>query len=289
MAQTLFTDLVTLISASWLNDVDAGTYNSLSSVAGTNTITATGPTTVTAYAANQHFYFIPANTNTGATTLNISSIGAKNVFWNNAACVGGELKQSVPVLVFYDGTRFQIVGPVVSAAQGATSVLLSTGTAATSATLDFTSLTPYQGIYVVIEQIVPVTNGAALTVQISEDNGGSWKGGATNYKFASQTVDSAAASGTICSTGATALTLVNTISSSANQGCSGWVLCHNFNGTKEKQFTYNMTRFDGTNWDANYGGGTYNATAAAANGLRFAMSSGNISTGTIKVYGIRIA
>jgi hypothetical protein len=110
MAQTLFTDLVTLILSSWLNDVDAGIYNALSAVSGTNTITGTGPTTVTSYAANQRFFFTPANTNTGATTLNISSIGAKNIFLRGAALVGGELFKSQPVAVMYDGTQFNIIG-----------------------------------------------------------------------------------------------------------------------------------------------------------------------------------
>lgn len=109
MAQTLFTPLVTLIQSTWLNDVDANAFSALSAVAGTNTITATGPTTVTAYAANQRFFFTPANNNTGATTLNISSIGAKSVFWNGVACVGGELRQGIPALVLYDGTQFQIL------------------------------------------------------------------------------------------------------------------------------------------------------------------------------------
>lgn len=107
--QTLYTPTVTLIKSSWLNDVDAATYNALSAVAGTNTITATGPTTVTAYAANQRFVFTPANTNTGATTISISSIGAKNVFLNGQALSGGELLISVPLLVQYDGTQFNIV------------------------------------------------------------------------------------------------------------------------------------------------------------------------------------
>jgi hypothetical protein len=80
----------------------------LSSVAGTNTITATAAG-LTAYAAGQEFAFIPANTNTGATTINITSLGAKNVYWNGAACVGGELRQSVPAKVRYDGTQFHII------------------------------------------------------------------------------------------------------------------------------------------------------------------------------------
>lgn len=82
----------------------------LASVAGTDTITGSAAITPAAYAAGQRFHFVPAGTNTGATTLNVSSLGAKNVFWNGVACVGGEIRQSIPVTVEYDGTQFNIVG-----------------------------------------------------------------------------------------------------------------------------------------------------------------------------------
>lgn len=86
----------------------------LTSVAGTNTVTAActpGPATI---ASGQRFTVIPANTNTGATTLEITpaggaSLGAKNVFWNGVACVGGELRASIPALVIYDGTQYHII------------------------------------------------------------------------------------------------------------------------------------------------------------------------------------
>jgi hypothetical protein len=53
----------------------------LGSIAGTNTITAVAAPVIPAYAAGQLFSFIPANTNTGATTINIDSLGAKSVFF----------------------------------------------------------------------------------------------------------------------------------------------------------------------------------------------------------------
>jgi len=81
----------------------------LSSVAGTNTITASASITPSAYASGQTFRFIPANTNTAATTLNVSSLGAKNIFWNGVACNGGEIKANIPIAVFYDGTQFNII------------------------------------------------------------------------------------------------------------------------------------------------------------------------------------
>lgn len=80
----------------------------LSSVAGTNTITASATPTPAAYAAGQRFVFIPANTTTGAATLNVSSLGAKDIFYKGAALIGGELRANVPVSVIYDGTQFNI-------------------------------------------------------------------------------------------------------------------------------------------------------------------------------------
>lgn len=84
------------------------TLETLSSVAGTNTITATC-TGLDAYYAGERHNFTPANTNTGATTINITSLGAKSIFWNGAACVGGELRASIPVTIEYDGTQFHVI------------------------------------------------------------------------------------------------------------------------------------------------------------------------------------
>lgn len=87
----------------------------LTGTAGTNTITASATPTLTALAAGQTFRFIPANTNTGATTLQIDSTAATNLFWNGAAMVGGEIRQNVPVEVFYDGTQYQLLGSAAMA------------------------------------------------------------------------------------------------------------------------------------------------------------------------------
>ena len=90
-------------------DVQDGTLTYLTGAAGTNTITATAAISMTAYATGQQFCFVPAANNTGATTLNLNSIGAKNVFARGAACAGGEIVSGCPVLVEYDGTQFNIL------------------------------------------------------------------------------------------------------------------------------------------------------------------------------------
>lgn len=82
----------------------------LSSVSGTDTITATVSPTPSAYATGQMFIFEPANNNTGAATINISSLGAKDIYLNNAALVADVLVSGQPVMIRYNGTQFEIVG-----------------------------------------------------------------------------------------------------------------------------------------------------------------------------------
>lgn len=66
---------------------------------------------ITAYAAYQEFTFKAAATNTGATTINVNSLGTKNIFYNGAALVGGEIVSGVIYTVVYDGTQFNLTSP----------------------------------------------------------------------------------------------------------------------------------------------------------------------------------
>lgn len=99
----------------------------IGSVAGTNTITGALTPALAAYASGQQFYLVPANTNTGATTVNIDSVGAKNIFYRGVALGGGELVAARPYLIEYDGTQFNIIG-------GAVTPILSAEVATTSGT-----------------------------------------------------------------------------------------------------------------------------------------------------------
>ena len=111
MADTLFQN-GTVVQPTWLNDVNTAVYDRLTAVAGTNTITATGPLTMSAYTAGQNFYFTPAVTNTGATTINISGLGAKAITKNGAAAlVAGDLVAGTVYELSYDGTQFQVLNP----------------------------------------------------------------------------------------------------------------------------------------------------------------------------------
>lgn len=79
---------------------------------GTNTYTAT----VTGFAYNS-FASVKVKigtTNTGASTLNINSLGAKNIYKNNSGSIGaisaGDLLAGYIYELIYDGTQFIIMG-----------------------------------------------------------------------------------------------------------------------------------------------------------------------------------
>lgn len=101
--------------ATWVGQASGAIPEYLGTAGGTaNALTATGPAQMASYVAGQRFTIIPASTNTAATTLTItpsggSALAAKNIFWNNAACIGGELRASVPATIIYDGTQFHIL------------------------------------------------------------------------------------------------------------------------------------------------------------------------------------
>lgn len=117
-------------------------FGSFLTVSGTDTITATVSPALTAYAAGQMFAFVAANTNTGAVTINISSLGAKAITKNGTTTLSaGDITANYLFVIVYDGTQFQVVG--VSATtftnltisgvltlSGAGTQLLSTGTGA---------------------------------------------------------------------------------------------------------------------------------------------------------------
>lgn len=133
-------------------DVQNERFQTASSVAGTNTITASLTPAISAYESGLRVRIKAANTNTGATTLNINSLGAKAIQYSNAALAGGEIAQDNYHDAIYDGTQFQLLNPagfmpagsivVTARAAAPTGWLLCTGSAV--------SRTTYAGLFAAI-------------------------------------------------------------------------------------------------------------------------------------------
>jgi hypothetical protein len=110
--------------------VQDGTFQYLTSVSGTNSITAIAPISMTALVAGQTFRFVAAATNTGAVTLNINSLGAKSITKNGTtALTANDVVINGVVEVIYDGTQFQLVNPANTIPSGV--ITMWSGTIAT--------------------------------------------------------------------------------------------------------------------------------------------------------------
>lgn len=94
-----------------LGQVQSNTVSLIGSISGTDTITGSLSPSLTAYATGQMFWFVAANANTGATTININSLGAKSITKNGTtALAASDIKAGQTVVIVYDGTQFQLVG-----------------------------------------------------------------------------------------------------------------------------------------------------------------------------------
>lgn len=149
----------------------------LQSVAGTNTITASTLSTLTVLRDGQEFFLVPANTITGAATLNVNSTGAVNLRKNQSggvvALVANDLIASNLYRCAYVASGpYYIVHAVSSYAQGAdiasaTTLNLDTATGDythVTGTTAITAITLAQGQErtVVFDGGLTLTHGASL-------------------------------------------------------------------------------------------------------------------------------
>jgi hypothetical protein len=88
-----------------------------------NAVTLTYTTAPTAYVQGEKYAFLATAANTGATTVNVNSLGAKNAYKKTssgvAACVGGEIQIGDIVELEYDGTQFQMLSVAAAVSLGA--------------------------------------------------------------------------------------------------------------------------------------------------------------------------
>jgi len=179
---------------------------------------------------------------------------------------------------------------IAALATGIGSVLLATRTASSSNTLDFLSVlsSTYDEYEFVLEAIVAATDAANLRLLFSKDNGLNWEG--SNYSYAGTTYrNSTVVTGG--NTGQTSITVANTggtSSTAARGGQSGTMRLFRANSTTQwKNVTgqYWIAGSDGNYYGINSSGAWHDVSAI--NAVRFQFSSGAITSGVIKCYGLK--
>ena len=89
---------------------DTTTFSNLITVAGTNTLTGLATPALSGYAAGAQYSFIAQNTNTGAVTIDIDTLGVKSITkFGTTALAAGDIIAGALMLIEYDGTRFQLL------------------------------------------------------------------------------------------------------------------------------------------------------------------------------------
>lgn len=148
-----------------VTDIQNGSLITLTGVAGSDTITGTAPFTVAAYATGQSFRFVAAGSNTGAVTINVSSLGAKAITKEGTNPLSpGDISLGQVVEITYDGTRFQMIG-----ARSSATVVVAMQAFTTSGTYTPTSGTSY----IVVHMVGGGAGGAQLAAGSAGGAGGS--------------------------------------------------------------------------------------------------------------------
>ena len=139
-----------------------------------DTYTLTPNRTVTAY-ADGDCYLIEMNaTNTGASTINVSAVGAKSIVTpSGSALAAGELTSGGRYLISYDGTNFQLIGAVsdgaISNARIRDSAGLSVIGRAANSTGDVADITAGTDAYVLRRSGTSIAFGTVATGGIADD------------------------------------------------------------------------------------------------------------------------
>ena len=189
----------------------------------------------------------------------------------------------------FDDTKFSVnsdgyVTSIGSGPGGAGIVYLATATAAASASLDFESLIDgtYNSYLFIFDHILPA-NLSFLLVRTSSNGGigggGSYDSGAGNYGYTAMN------GGTPSSSLSSTTIRITTLDNGANEGMSGSMILYTPSDNEYTQMMGQSMRY------APSGIGSYHywgvrKEAAVVNAIQFYMSSGNITSGTIKMYGM---
>lgn len=93
------------------SQVQDGAYSYSADTGSADTYVMTLSPAITAYATGAEYRFKAANTNTGASTLNINGVGATSIKKAGSSDVeAGDIPSGSVITVVYDGTNFQITG-----------------------------------------------------------------------------------------------------------------------------------------------------------------------------------
>lgn len=287
-----FTDWNISISGTQGPTGSGAAFNTITS--GTNAIAAmvvgTGASLSTSGSGTIAATSVPATGVTGTATVaqggtGLATLTANNVILGNGTSNVQFVAPGTSGNVLTSNGTSWLSSPV-------TYVLLNTQSASNSASIAFSSTyltTAYKEYRIVIMDLVPSTDATILYMNISEDNGSNYKTGANDYEFWS-----AYSAGTLSGQGqanSTAITVSNqgiTMGNSTGETFCAVITAFNPLGTTLHKMFFIEMAMQGSAPNVGYAtmSAAYKGTVNAINNIKFVSSSGNLASGTFKLYGV---
>ena len=269
---------------------DVGGANALS---GTNTLTlATGQSISASHvAAGLTLAGRVVATNTGAVTLNVDSTGAVAVVdqWGQAL-TGGELVAGAMASFMYNANTTSWVLVSGMGTPGLVRVKAGTFSTTSSLQLDITPYNMFIGLKFEFANILPATDGANLDMTWSVNGGSSFASSGYRYVAFNAGDDDSGMLVTV-SASASAIRLPKLsagIGSASGEGMSGHLTLYPFNTAANPRCLWSMLYYNdaATTYTRLVNGGGSLDSANDVTDVLFAMSAGNIASGSYRVYGM---
>lgn len=258
---------------------------------GSDTYACNQSPTPAAYITGKHYQFKANTANTGTASINFNSLGAKTIKKLHDQTLDDNCIESGSIVeVVYDGTDMQMTSPCATTTGGSSGfVLVQQQTASASATLDFASCisSTYDTYQFEFINILPATDGTTINMRVSTD-GGSTYVSTTDYAYWDFRFDAGSA-GPGGATGATSIVLgeTNGIGNASAFGLVGMIQLYDpGSASVHKAINGNIAFRNAAGLRiAHVVAGAYEANTAV-NAVRFLAGSGNITSGTIRCYGL---
>lgn len=260
----------------WYEDISA--INSLAG--GTTAYTLAASRTISAYAAGDVFVSVCNATNTGTSTLNVDSVGAKDIYSNNGEAIGaGELVADGIYAFAYDATndRFICLNPSREAMR-----VIASGTVSGSGTLSISGLsTTYSSYMLVFDNLQPSSDGANFRIRLGGNSG------STDYAWALDTDAEGEGGSEIGSAGDSKIDLFRSAGTGTGETLSGAITIFNPAASGVVNVNFRVSGQTSAPNFATFAGGGQLQAAEAVTTAELAFSTGSIATMTYTLYGMR--
>lgn len=260
---------------------------------GTDSYAITLSPALGAYVTGMVINFTAGTANTGAATLAVNGLAAITIKkLHDQDLATGDIEAGQIVTVVYDGTNFQMQSQLAQAGATSQVVLLQSNTSTNSAISEFNALFSASYDYYIFEffAVIPATDGAILRLQLG--TGGTPTYVTANYKWVLNTFgpsygpvleSSASDSSATIGDGNGGIGVGN-----AKAGVFGTMTVIGANAASNVvQGQVNNTLFAPSTTDFTSTQGGWTQPAATFTAIKFFFSAGNITSGVIRMYGVK--